>query len=815
MAQLRVRLEWLTGVNRPIYQNVRLVGSWDSSGRYSDQWSSVPMIAFTAPDGCPAWDAEVLFDDAQRGWTFHWGVVVDAPQRVEVWGISTEVPNAFSTAQHRDFILREDNQVERYWLSHSRRLGANKVWRAGAEKPAIRFAVWAPNAQAVDLVTGDPASGYIWSNPERGVRRSFTLIKDADGPGIWATNPADPAFADFSAWDHVPYMFRITKDDGSVAFRTDLYSRCQIGSGRKDPAHPPKDDPWNGTPQDLDGVKGCSVVIDAETVTTRINDTDFPPAMEPEATFWANEYDPLRPVPNRLDELIIYEMHVGGLGVHRRDDAGNPLPGSFIDAVALLDHLVELGVNAVELMPATEAEGWTWGYGSSHYFATEYSSGGRDMFKHFVRACHQRGIAVLMDVVYNHYSFDAERAESVYDSNTHAKDIYYWYQGQDSDWADPGKGGYLQNGSSGRAPDYRSELVRKLFISSAVMLMTEFHVDGFRVDLTQAFHRDNVIEANGAPVPDANRLGTKFLREWVRTLRLVKPTVILTAEDHTGWSAITQPQETGGIGFDAIWWAEWYHQLIGDSQNDSHNARLLYVAGFGGNDPLAMSYVAGALQATPGRVIYHESHDQAGNASYKIGDYEIHSARTIQTAVNWNLNGTRFWAEARCRVVSGLTLLSPGIPMFFMGEEVGAQEPYRYSDWLEHREDFEHLRETTGARLFRFYRDVIRLRRRYAALTSPHVEILHVHDANRVLAFRRWLADAEFLVFISLNNTAFGDGYWIGHPALHDGGFIEVLNSDADIYGGLGVTNPGMHAASGNAFNARLPANGVVVFQRV
>jgi 1,4-alpha-glucan branching enzyme len=815
MSRIKVRLEWLTGVNRPIFQNVRLVGSWDDSGYYSGLWSSMTMTAFTAPDGCPGWWAEVLLDDSQLGWTFHWGVVVDAPQRVDAWGITTEVPDPHSTAQHRDFVLHGNGQVERYWLSHSRRLGANKVWHNGADTPAIHFAVWAPNARAVDLVTGHRGSGYIWSN-ERGIQRSFALTRDADESAIWTTDPADPGFADFSAWDHRPYMYRITKDDGTVAFRTDLYSRCQIGAGRKDPENPRPGEPaWNGTPQDLDGVKGCSVVIDAETVTERIDDTSFPPKkMVPEAVFWANEFDALRPVPNHLDELIIYEMHVGGLGLDNRDGAGNPLPGSFKDAIALLDHLVELGVNAVELMPATEAEGWTWGYGSSHYFATEYSSGGRDMFKHFVRACHQRGIVVLMDVAYNHFSFDAERAESLYDSNTHAKNIYYWYQGRDSDWSHP-SGGYLQNGSSGRAPDYRSELVRKMFVSSAVMLMTEFHVDGFRVDLTQAFHRDNVIEANGAPVPDANRLGTKLLREWVRTLRLVKPSVILTAEDHTGWSAVTQPQETGGIGFDAIWWAEWYHHIIGDSQNDSHNARLLYVSGFGGNDPLAMSYVAGAPQATPGRVIYHESHDQAGNASYKVGDFEVHSARTIQTAVNWNLNGTRFWAEARCRVVSGLTLLAPGIPMFFMGEEVGAQEPYRYTDWLYHREDFERLRETTGARLFRFYRDVIRLRRRYAALSSPHVEILHVHDANRVLVFRRWLADADFLVFISLNNGAFADGYWVGHPALHDGGFIEVLNSDADIYGGLGITNPGMHFASGHAVNARLPANGVVVFQRV
>ena len=94
------------------------------------------------------------------------------------------------------------------------------------------------------------------------------------------------------------------------------------------------------------------------------------------------------------------------------------------------------------------------------------------------------------------------------------------------------------------------------------------------MDLTQAIHRDNVLHYNGASCGDANAFGAKFLREWVRTLRLVKPTVVLIAEDHTGWSAMTRSQDTGGIGFDAVWWAEWYHHLIGDATNDAQKARV-------------------------------------------------------------------------------------------------------------------------------------------------------------------------------------------------------------------------------------------------
>ena len=228
-----------------------------------------------------------------------------------------------------------------------------------------------------------------------------------------------------------------------------------------------------------------------------------------------------------------------------------------------------------------------------------------------------------------------------------------------------------------------------------------------------------------------------------------------------------------------------------------------------------MSSLAQALQAAAGRIIYHESHDQAGNASYRVGDNTVYSARTIQTAVNGTLNGNRDWAEARCRVVCALTLLAPGIPMFFMGEEVGAKEPYHYNDWLHHREDFRTLRATSGAKLFGFYRDVIRLRRQHAALRSPHVEVLHVHDANRVLVFRRWLGRSEFLVFASLNNTHFADGYRISHHALRYGAFMEVFNSDSTAYGGGGVTNTGRLISTGGALNVRLPANGVLVFQRI
>ena len=826
MALIPVHFEYLTGLRQPFLINARLAGNWNAQGFQSEQWSSTPMEAFTAEDGCPAFRVTVDLDDSQIGQTFRWGVRVDTSQRPNVWGIPTEVSDAAVTERYRGFTLRAADQIERYYLTHCRRLGANKLFVAGQAEPAIRFAAWAPNARNVELARGEPVGGYI-GNDGRGAIATLPMHEVEDG--IWATTVADtPALASFTDFDHTPYMFRITREDGSengsIAYRTDLYSRCQIGSGGKDPDHPePGEAPWNGTRQDLDGTKSCSVVIDPERVVRPFRQVDA--AGDPvwpetdwasEDEFWRDEFDLTRPLPTRLDDLVIYELHIDGLGV------GRSPRGTLEDAIALLDYLADLGVNCVELMPTSEFEGWTsWGYGTSHYLAIEYAGGGRDQFKHFVRACHRRGIAVLLDVVYNHYTHDGERAQWAYDSTTPEHNIYYWYEGRASDYPNaypPGHGGYIDNMSTGYAPRYWEETVRKLFISSAAMLVSEFHLDGFRVDQTTSIHSYAVIHANGAAADTARIFGAKFLREWTRTLRLLKPNVFLIAEDHSGWAAVTQSSEQGGLGFDATWYADFYHHLIGDAQNDSSRARLLKLAGYGDNRELRMSWFAGALtESANAKVVYHESHDEAGNSYYEENGQRVYSARTLVVAVNGaslSNPATRRYAEARVHFAAGMTLLGPGVPMFFMGEEVGASEPYRYNDFIDHRENFPALREGAGANLFRFYQELIRLRLAHRALRSRNIDVLHVHDANRVLAFRRWEEGDELLVIASLNNTAFAGGYRVQSPRIADGRWREIFNSDTAGYGGDGLVDAEPVTAVGGVFSPRLPANSVLVFQR-
>jgi 1,4-alpha-glucan branching enzyme len=808
MALVPIRFEYLTGLRQPFLVNARLSGNWDSQGFRSEQWTEAPMTAFTAEDGCPAFQATINLDDSQIGQEFRWGLSVDTASQPIVWGIPTEVNDPGVTERYRTFTMRGASQVEKYYFTHCRRLGANKLLVNRSLAPAIQFSVWAPNARNVELVRGEPVGGYIY-NDGRGV--TATLPMQRGGSGIWTTSlTGSPELAGFRDFDHTPYMFRITKEDGSIAYRTDLYSRCQIGSGGINPEIDPS---FRGRRQDLDGSKSCSVVVDPEQVTALFNEGVWPETQWLSSDeFWRDELDPNHPLPTRLEDLVIYELHVDGLGLDR-----NAPDGTLEDAMRLLDYLSDLGVNAIELMPMSEFQDRAgWGYSTSHYFAIEFSGGGRDQFKHFVRECHRRGLAVILDVVYNHYTFDSERAEWAYDSNAPEHNIYYWYEGRASDYPNP-DGGYIDNGSSGWAPRFWEEMVRKMFTSSAAALVSEFHFDGFRVDLTTALHRDAVIHADGRPVNNACMFGQKFLREWSRTLKLIKPNVFLIAEDHSGWSAVTQPPDQGGLGFDATWYADFYHHLIGDAQNDPSRARLLKMAGYGDDRPLSITRFADTLEhSANGKVIYHESHDEAGNSYYEEGGQRVYSARTIMVAVNEAplVDATRRYAEERVHFAAAMTLLGPGIPMFFMGEEVGASRPYRYADFINAREDYYALRQGPSANLFRFYQDLIGLRLGQPALRSPNLDILHTHDANRVLAFRRWQGSEELLIVASLNNTSFADGYVIQNVPTAAAQWREIFNSDSTAYGGSGMANPGLISSAGGAFTVRVPANSVLVFQR-
>jgi hypothetical protein len=166
-----VRFVYLTGQKRPVFRNARLAGSWNG-------WTDTPMTAVVADDGCPAFTATVQFDDGQAGQQVQWGVRLDGPAGANAWGITTEVHDPDSQQRHRELQLPDPgvSHEERYYLTSSRRLGAQKHYANGAAVPGLRFAVWAPNARNVEIVFSTADHGYVAE----------------DGSGIDPTRPSIP-----------------------------------------------------------------------------------------------------------------------------------------------------------------------------------------------------------------------------------------------------------------------------------------------------------------------------------------------------------------------------------------------------------------------------------------------------------------------------------------------------------------------------------------------------------------------------------------------------------------------------------------------
>lgn len=842
-----VRFEYQSGILPWSFDSAVLHGSWDAEGRSSDQWTSRPMVTTAAEDGCPAYTVSVDFPASEVDKGFSWYVELKQGGNSR-HGVTEERNDRNAADTVCMFTLGAAGQEEIYRFNWSRALGAQKVLPQGSQKPAVQFSVWAPHAREIEVVMADlrplhqagssidparspalapipadqVAGGYVYDNGQGIIPNwgPFRLTRSTI-PNIWQTDINDPALSDFSQFEHCPYMFRVTRDDGLVRYRTDLYSRCQVGFGSKKP----QAGGWDGRTLDLDGMVSCSSVKDPDHVCRDYEEPVYPEQNWLSADdFWASQYtDAYAKRPTRVEDLVIYELHVGALGF------GKPVnePGSLKDAMALLDYLQDLGVNAIELLPMAEVGGGGggWGYATSHYFAIEYAGGGRDKYKHFIRECHRRGIVVILDVVFNHYNPDADRAEWMYDSTADEKNIYYWYQGLPGDYTyfnahvkseQWGQGGYVDNMSTGWAPRFWDPMVRRMFVSSLLALTNEFQIDGFRFDQTTSMHAYNVLHADGTPVQDANSFGWKFLREAVRAVRLLKPDALIMAEDHSddpgSVDALLRPNDQGGVGFNARWYADFCHHLNGTGDYGPNYARLLVAAGYGGDGPLAMDYFAGALNATGrGAVTYQESHDEAGNGS--------NTDRTIKVAVNGVLTATtRAVAEARVRLVNGLNFLSAGTPLFLFGEEVGAEKKYTYGAVLENREDLYGLRATTGANLFRYFAAIIRLRLTdgNGGLRSRNIEVAYVHDANRIIAFRRWEGGQNFLVIASFNNRPFDSpSYTLSSDKLGDENWREVFNSDAAIYGGANIGNYGQTLSARNhQFTCVLPANGLIVFAR-
>jgi len=512
-------------------------------------------------------------------------------------------------------------------------------------------------------------------------------------------------------------------------------------------------------------------------------------------------------------DFVIYQLHVGTFFTPNLPGKA----GTFLDVARKLPHLAGLGITAVQLLPIQEFQTqFSLGYNGTDYFSPEMDyaveddklapyvahvnelldarglkryavedlRGEMNQLKALVDLCHTHGLAVTLDVVYNHaggefgdesiYFFDRQRIEG-------RNSLYFTDRGH----------------AGGLVFDFGKPEVRDFLIQNAKFFLDEYRVDGLRYDQV------SVIDHDGAPH------GWRFCRDLTSTLRHHQPRAVGKAEYWPVNPYVVKPPPEGA-GFDTT--------LTDGLRIAIRN--VIANAARPDERPLDMIGLA--------RSLWPEGLHQQWQFVHGPENHDIvYEGREQRIARLSDPSNPRSWfSRSRARVATGLSLTAPGIPMLFMGQEF--LEDKQWSDNFESRRDLLlHWAGLEGGDKqmldhVRFTRELTRLRWQHPALRGQGFRVVHVHDQNRVLAFHRWVEgegrDVIVLVHLSTFNRF---GYRIGFPS--GGEWREVFNTDVyenwvnpDAVGNGGRIFAEPHPLHVFGYSAELvlPANSILVFAR-
>ncbi len=436
------------------------------------------------------------------------------------------------------------------------------------------------------------------------------------------------------------------------------------------------------------------------------------------------------------EKAIIYELHVG---TFNKPDASTT--GTFETATEKLDYLRDLGVNYIELMPVTSmAMGHGWGYAPNYIFSIENAYGGRHGLLKFVKACHEKGIGVILDVVYNHFFNESD---------------LWRYDG----WSEHDRGGiYFFNDERGDTPwggrpDYGRTEVRQFILDNVAMWFSEYKIDGLRVDSTIYMRNiDGNNEKHDLDIPEAWSL----LGEINELAHKINPHALMIAEDNSTNVGIVKSVSDGGMGFDAQWEVGFPH-VIRDSLGITKNEGQSPLQGV--EYELGHSYTGSAFD----KVIFGDSHDTAANGSSRLneavtpGNAESLSARQLTL------------------LASALTLTAPGIPMLLQGQEF--MQEGAFNEWK--RLEWEKTEQFAGIVLAHQHLINLRVNKfdNTRGLLGEFTKVIHRDDQNDVIAFHRKDKGGphdDTVVIINFGKTKFNE-YEIEFP--HAGEWRVRFNS--------------------------------------
>ncbi len=468
------------------------------------------------------------------------------------------------------------------------------------------------------------------------------------------------------------------------------------------------------------------------------------------------------------EEWVVYQLHVGTFAGRNDPQGPTALYSRYRDVAARVGHLAELGVNAVMLNPINEFPGRkSGGYNSISMYAFEGTYGSPDDLKMMVDALHAEGIAVILDVVWNHFP----GGDGVFLWDYDGTQIYFDSPPVGTPW--------------GPQADMDRAEVSDYFFDSVETVMGEYRMDGYRHDAIYELVSATQWQPGQALVRDS----MDFIRR-----RHGDAHVIGEIYNNSAWN--TSPS---GIDLDGQ-----YHEAFKNAISDAVDA-----AAFGDPDMwrLANSIDGSGAWVEGDRVFnYFELHDEAWPLS---GAGRMRAVKRIDST--WPHDDR--YALGRTKLANGLTILAQGMPAILMGTEWAED-----ADWEDEKIDWSH--KETYAGVFAFYRDVIGLRTGKRALfANSGCSVHHVNDGANVLAFERFGGDGRsYVVVANFSNRDFAS-YRVGVPRA--GTWGVVMNSEDARYQGRGVGSlPGFIATSdedrdghGQSVSLELPAHGILLLQ--
>ena len=544
----------------------------------------------------------------------------------------------------------------------------------------VTFRVWAPNATGVWV----PGTFNSWSTTATPLAQELT---NGIWNGVWSADVT-------SAAPGGQYKYYITYSGGSV-WKHDPRARWVTSAG---------------------SASGANDIIYDPTIFNWNGDNFTAPA---------------------LNDLFIYELHMGTF-------PSGSVPNRFIAATNKLDYLKSLGVNAVELMPIAEFgnSGNSWGYDPAQPFAADNSQyGGPDGLKTFVQACHARGIAVLLDVVHNHYGpgdLDMWNFDGWSGTNSLGGGGIYFYESNPN----------LQSTSYGDTrPNFSSQQVDSFVQDNFTLWLSECHVDGFRWD---------------TPGLMMNATGYGYISAAGNLIAAINAMI---HTNYTGKISIAEDVHNS-FGFDSAWDTSYPYAVTPVLTNTVDASRDVTVIAH------AVQYnVRYGGPAGSGRVVFLESHDVVG---------DLNGGVRLVTAID-PVTPNSYRARKLSTLGAAVSLTAPGVPMIFQGQEM--LENQSFDSGLS----VTWSKTNTYSYIVQFYRDLISARRNLHGST-PGLEgdqygTLQVDNLNKLVAFNRWKSAApsqDAVVIAHFANTTLNN-YTLNFPSA--GNWYVQFNSDSTNYG--------------------------------